>query len=141
MQLEEIDRYVEQALFYARSEYVDKDYLIKEISLKSCVDNVITRNKQGFILNNIDNRRDYLIESETIHITYPIEETLERIKVLYNVIGKKEWEETFGFNYKLFYDFIVVIIYRIFMFNYGRITHDVEYIKRYEDAFPDSKKC
>ena len=54
MQLEEIDRYVEQALFYARSEYVDKDYLIKEISLKSCVNNVITRNKQGFILNNID---------------------------------------------------------------------------------------
>ena len=53
MQLEEIDRYVEQALFYARSEYVDKDYLIKEISLKSCVNNVITRNKQGFILNNI----------------------------------------------------------------------------------------
>lgn len=54
MQLEEIDRYVEQALFYARSEDVDKDYLVKEISLKSCVNNVITRNKQGFILNNID---------------------------------------------------------------------------------------
>ena len=46
MQLEEIDRYVEQALFYARSEYVDKDYLIKDISLKSCVNNVITRNKK-----------------------------------------------------------------------------------------------
>ena len=54
MQLEEIDRYVEQALFYARSEEVDKDYLIKEISLQNCVNTVITRNKQGFILNNID---------------------------------------------------------------------------------------
>lgn len=54
MQLEEIDRYVEQALFYARSEDVDKDYLVKEISLQSCVNSVITRNKQGFILNNID---------------------------------------------------------------------------------------
>ena len=54
IQLEEIDRYVEQALFYARSEDVDKDYLIKEISLQSCVHSVITRNKQGFILNNID---------------------------------------------------------------------------------------
>lgn len=54
MQLEEIDRYVEQALFYARSEDVDKDYLIKEISLKNCVNSAITRNKQGFILNNID---------------------------------------------------------------------------------------
>lgn len=54
MQLEEIDRYVEQALFYARSEDVDKDYLIKEISLQDCLNSVITRNKQSFILNNID---------------------------------------------------------------------------------------
>ena len=54
MQLEEIDRYVEQALFYARSEDVNKDYLVKEISLQSCVNSVITKNKQGFILNNID---------------------------------------------------------------------------------------
>ena len=54
MQLEEIDRYVEQSLFYARSEEVDKDYLVKEISLQDCVNTVITRNKQGFILNNID---------------------------------------------------------------------------------------
>ena len=54
MQLEEIDRYVEQALFYARSEDVEKDYLIKEISLEKCVNSVITKNKQGFILNSID---------------------------------------------------------------------------------------
>ncbi len=54
MQLEEIDRYVEQALFYARSEDVDKDYLVKEISLEDCINSVITRNKQGFILNDID---------------------------------------------------------------------------------------
>lgn len=54
MELEEIDRYVEQALFYARSEEVDKDYLIKEISLQSCINNVITKNKQSFILNNIN---------------------------------------------------------------------------------------
>ena len=53
MQLEEIDRYVEQALFYARSEDVEKDYLIKEISLEKCVNSVITKNKQGFILNSI----------------------------------------------------------------------------------------
>lgn len=54
MQLEEIERYVEQALFYARSEDVDKDYLVKEMSLKNCLNNVISKNKQGFILNNID---------------------------------------------------------------------------------------
>jgi signal transduction histidine kinase len=54
MQLEDIDRYVEQALFYARSEDVEKDYFIKEISLEKCVNSVITKNKQGFILNGID---------------------------------------------------------------------------------------
>ena len=54
MQLEDIDRYVEQALFYARSEDVEKDYFIQEISLEECINSVITKNKQGFILNGID---------------------------------------------------------------------------------------
>ncbi|GAB6106692.1 sensor histidine kinase [Fusibacter bizertensis] len=53
-ELESIDRYVEQALFFARSEDTQKDYLIKEISLKQCVDSVLIRNKQMFILNKID---------------------------------------------------------------------------------------
>ena len=54
MQLEDIGRYIEQALFYARSEDVEKDYLIKEISLENCLHNVIIRNKEGFILNKVD---------------------------------------------------------------------------------------
>lgn len=53
-QLQDIDRYVEQALFYARSEDIEKDYLIKEISLKECIDKVITKNKQSLILNSIN---------------------------------------------------------------------------------------
>lgn len=53
-ELEEIDRYVEQALFYARSKEVEKDYLIKEILLDECVSRVLIKNKQMFILNNIE---------------------------------------------------------------------------------------
>ncbi|MDU1566142.1 MAG: sensor histidine kinase [Clostridium sp.] len=53
-ELETLDRYVEQALFYARSEEVEKDYLIKEMSLENCINKVIIKNKQIFILNNID---------------------------------------------------------------------------------------
>lgn len=53
-ELETLDRYVEQALFYARSEEVEKDYLIKEMSLENCINRVIIKNKQIFILNNID---------------------------------------------------------------------------------------
>ncbi|MBZ9609655.1 sensor histidine kinase [Clostridium estertheticum] len=53
-ELENIDRFVEQALFYARSEEVEKDYLIKEISLEQCVSHVLIRNKQIFISSGID---------------------------------------------------------------------------------------
>lgn len=53
-ELESLDRYVEQALFYARSEEVEKDYLIREMSLEECINKVIIKNKQIFILNNID---------------------------------------------------------------------------------------
>lgn len=53
-ELENIDRYVEQALFYARSEEIHRDYLIKEISLEQCVNNVLIKNKRMFILNSID---------------------------------------------------------------------------------------
>ncbi|KYH34560.1 sensor histidine kinase GraS [Clostridium tepidiprofundi DSM 19306] len=54
LELENINNFVEQVLFYARSENVEKDYLIKEISLQSCVDAVVLRNKHMFIQNNIE---------------------------------------------------------------------------------------
>lgn len=53
-ELENIDRYVEQALFFARSEEVEKDYLIREILLKDSISQTLIRNKYMFILNNID---------------------------------------------------------------------------------------
>lgn len=53
-ELETLERYVEQALFYARSEEVEKDYLIKEMSLENCINKVIIKNKHIFILNSID---------------------------------------------------------------------------------------
>lgn len=59
-ELENLDRYVEQALFYTRSEEVEKDYLIREMSLEECINKVIIKNKQMFILNNIDVEIDNL---------------------------------------------------------------------------------
>lgn len=58
--LENIDRYVEQALFFARSEETQKDYLIKEMSLMQCVNHVLIRNKQMFIHNQINVELDSL---------------------------------------------------------------------------------
>lgn len=54
LELQNIDRYVEQALFYARSEEVEKDYLIREITLEDCVNQVIIRNKHMLISSGID---------------------------------------------------------------------------------------
>lgn len=53
-ELETLDMYVEQALFYERSEEVEKDYLIKEIDLEQCIHKVLIKNKHLFLLNHID---------------------------------------------------------------------------------------
>lgn len=49
---EEIDRvegYVEQALFYARSSDVEKDYLIRQINLQSCVEEALLQKKRELL--------------------------------------------------------------------------------------------
>ena len=45
VELEQINRYTEQALFYARSEHPEKDYLVREIRLFDVVHQAIAENK------------------------------------------------------------------------------------------------
>lgn len=52
-QTQRIGQDVEKVLFYARLGVAEKDYLIREISLRECVMNVLTRNKQLLIENNV----------------------------------------------------------------------------------------
>lgn len=59
-ELTKIDDYVEQVLFYARSEAVEKDYLIKEIKLKDVINTVIKRNKKDLISKRIKIKLDDL---------------------------------------------------------------------------------
>lgn len=44
-ELEKIENYIEQALFYARSNNVNKDYYIKKISINEIVNETIKKNK------------------------------------------------------------------------------------------------
>ena len=44
-----VEDYIEQVLFYARSNAVEKDYLIKEINLKDSINSVIRRNATSLI--------------------------------------------------------------------------------------------
>lgn len=52
-ELERMQRYLEQVLYYVRSETVEKDYLIKETSLEAVVNPVLKRNKKSFIYKKI----------------------------------------------------------------------------------------
>ncbi|UAT30283.1 sensor histidine kinase [Bacillus badius] len=52
-ELNKIEGLVEQALYYARSSSADKDYLVKEFKLRSCVTNVLKKNAKAFIYNKI----------------------------------------------------------------------------------------
>ena len=52
-ELEKIDYYIEQVLFYSRSDNVEKDYIIKKTNLKTVVEDVVKRNKKDLISKNI----------------------------------------------------------------------------------------
>lgn len=52
-QVNKIESFIEQALYYARSNDVEKDYIIKKIKLYDSVVNVIKRNSKDFISKKI----------------------------------------------------------------------------------------
>ena len=52
-ELEEINNFVEQVLFYARLDQVSNDYMIKMINLKDVVKTVLAKNKKIMIQNQI----------------------------------------------------------------------------------------
>ena len=52
-ELDKVENYIEQALFYARSNTVEKDYYIKKCSLKEIVSENIKKNKNSLIQEKI----------------------------------------------------------------------------------------
>ena len=52
-ELDKLENYVEQALFYARSNNVEKDYYIRKCSLKNIVNESIKKNKNNLIQEKI----------------------------------------------------------------------------------------
>ena len=53
-ELDKIENYIEQALFYASSNTVEKDYYIKKVNLKEIVNSSIIKNKRNLIQNKIN---------------------------------------------------------------------------------------
>lgn len=52
-ELNKVEGLIDQALYYARSNDVEKDYIIKEFNLKECINTVIKKNSKYFIQNKI----------------------------------------------------------------------------------------
>ena len=52
-EINKMENYIEQVLFYARSNAVEKDYIINKSSLKEIVNSAVIRNKEWIVNNNI----------------------------------------------------------------------------------------
>ncbi|SCG99779.1 sensor histidine kinase [Romboutsia sp. 1001713B170207_170306_H8] len=64
-QLDRIENFVEQVLYYSRSDEVGKDYIIKKVELSTVVKSVINKNKRDFINKRIRLQLDDI--NETIY--------------------------------------------------------------------------
>lgn len=65
-ELDKVENYVEQALFYARSNTVEKDYYIKKVGLQEIVNESIKKNKSSLIQEKISiNIHDLNMEVNT----------------------------------------------------------------------------
>ena len=52
-QIDKVENFVEQVLYYSKSDNVEKDYIIKELNLKDVVTNTVKRNYRDFISKSI----------------------------------------------------------------------------------------
>ncbi len=91
-QIKRLDNYVEQVLYYVRSEHAEKDYLIKEVSLKKMLNTVALKNREDLLENKID----LLIEIDDVKIRTD-EKWLEFIvnQIINNAIKYKNKENAY----------------------------------------------
>ena len=64
LQLKRLEDYVDQVLYYARSENAEKDYLIKETDLSKAIKNVGLKNMDDLLENKID----YMVENVDLKV-------------------------------------------------------------------------
>ncbi|MDS0524460.1 sensor histidine kinase [Clostridium sp. SHJSY1] len=62
--INKVEEYIEQALFYARSSAVEKDFIIKKLNLEEMVNSVIKKNSKTLIEKSIRIQKDNLKNHE-----------------------------------------------------------------------------
>lgn len=76
-EINKIEGFVEQVLYYARSENVNKDYLITKTNLKEVINNVIKKNKKILLekkIKLIPLEKDVLVESDSKWLEFIIDQ-------------------------------------------------------------------
>lgn len=78
-ELTKVEEYVEQALFYARSSTLEKDYMIKETKLDEIINKVIRKHSKVFIYRkiklNLENL-DFIVYSDSKWIEFIINQVI-----------------------------------------------------------------
>ncbi len=90
-EIEEINNFVEQALFYARLDQISNDFMIRKINIEEVIRNIIARNKKIMIQNNMK------VEIKNIDISvYTDEKWLEFIlnQIVINAIKYKREKDS-----------------------------------------------
>ncbi|MGL5575792.1 MAG: ATP-binding protein, partial [Sarcina sp.] len=132
LEVSNVEYYIEQALFYARSETLEKDYLVKEIELKDCINKVLIKNRKQLILNNVSvsmAKNDGLVYSDEKWIEFIIEQ------IVNNAIKYKKGKNQ-GISFVI-YDIKNGICLEIK--DYGQGIKDDEIGRVFEKGFTGSK--
>ena len=78
-EIEKVERFVDQALYYARSNTLEKDYIIKKFTLLPVVSKVVKKNSRSFIYKQIKiqlNNLDVEVYSDSKWIEFILEQIL-----------------------------------------------------------------
>lgn len=86
-EIKKIENYLEQVLYYTRSENANKDYLINKVNLKKSINTILLKNKDYLLENNIN-----LIVNKTNYEVYTDSKWLEFIlnQIINNSIKYKD---------------------------------------------------
>ncbi|MGX4599446.1 ATP-binding protein [Faecalimicrobium sp. JNUCC 81] len=107
-QVNKIENYVEQVLYFVRSENSEKDYLIKSCNLEQIINSVIRKNKDSLLLKHISieiSNVDKIILSDSKWIEFIINQIVSN-----SIKYSKEENAKIKFNTKTFGDIIALEI-------------------------------
>ena len=138
------DKHIEKLLerdiikiIYLLSKYKDK-----KIDLKKIIEQYNKERIEKILgSSNTTIQDSFVCEKETMHFTYPIRETLNRIEVLFKITGEKMWKDIFGFDYEILYSLIIVIVSRLMYYNAYKSNVDEEFCSNYETVWEKSLNC